>query len=48
MQEEAAGIVTPSYGLMAEVENTLLAQAHTWSVFRQSRNSPRNPGSAAV
>lgn len=48
MQEAAVGAVTPSYGLMAVIGNTALVQAPTWSVLRESRNSPRNLGSAAV
>lgn len=31
-----------------EVGNVSLAQAHSWAVFGGSRNSPINPGSAAV
>lgn len=42
------GAVTPSYGLMAVIGNTALVQAPTWSVLRESRNSLRNLGSAAV
>lgn len=44
---EAAGAGAPFYRSMVSLE-MLLTQAHSWAVFRGSRNSPINPGSADV